>query len=706
MESGIEFDFIKNLPEERLATERNHRNDKRVVCRYFVEGKCQKEESCRFLHSLDPDKMPECRHGSRCPLGPPRCPFKHISDAEKEECVNYRLGFCSFGPTCKFRHIKLAPELLPPLSELFLKSYIGDARIQSREEANLSTWRVKECPEFSSELGWCPFFDQCNFAHGEAELRHWRPNKGAAVGEKRPRSEATGRYGAEGGDYGVASQHHYAHPSARPPVDVGSAGAAGSGGSSDLASILQRYDSGAAAALGLPGRDRPAVYFILRTFSGETLQLAFKRNEWITPARDALPVILAASSSGKSVILLFSIFNTAGFEGVAEVIGPAQSLGPQHKVDSTAEGAGDLVALPLRWHRACMLPFAETAGLFTSLPDGTTLPVARSGDWQELGDKAGRALTLLMFESAEVKLDLNGVDSSMPFSVLVRDRPADQAALASEDCGPGVPQIGASAPPPKAWAQVAGGGGSGNYGAAPSPSLPMQPSFYGGGGGGRREPATPPPGAPTALDISDPSLAYLFEKPADDFIAMLLKGKAPPKAPSPPQLAADAFMRGRRAGHMFTSNNVSMPISLTTGVFSAAEDACTGLRDVAEGTPVLLLNVHTYMLHGLFLARGPARKDIVPGLIPRMGAAKKAFPLQVQTLRIVEAAPLPTVAYQPIIGGRPQPGPLEPQRLHALAVEMLTPLPPELLLRIAGMLHQLHALGLPQEGLLTTGAPM
>jgi hypothetical protein len=89
-----------------------------------------------------------------------------------------------------------------------------------------------------------------------------------------------------------------------------------------------------------------------------------------------------------------------------------------------------------------------------------------------------------------------------------------------------------------------------------------------------------------------------------------------------------------------------------------------------------------------------------------MGAAKKAFPLQLQTLRIVEAAPLPTVAYQPIIGGRPHPGPIEPQRLHALAVEMLTPLPPDLLLRIAGMLHQLHALGLPKDGLLSSGSPL
>ena len=89
-----------------------------------------------------------------------------------------------------------------------------------------------------------------------------------------------------------------------------------------------------------------------------------------------------------------------------------------------------------------------------------------------------------------------------------------------------------------------------------------------------------------------------------------------------------------------------------------------------------------------------------------MGAAKKAFPLQVQVLQVLEAAPLPTAAYQPFIGGRPQPGMLDAGRLHALAVEMLTPLPPQQLLRIAGMLHQLAAVGMPEDGLLVGGAPL
>jgi hypothetical protein len=67
------FDFVGHLPEEKLETQGMHRNDKRIVCRYerhdittafnytgnipsmfryWVEGKCQKEETCNFLHKV------------------------------------------------------------------------------------------------------------------------------------------------------------------------------------------------------------------------------------------------------------------------------------------------------------------------------------------------------------------------------------------------------------------------------------------------------------------------------------------------------------------------------------------------------------------------------------------------------------------------------------------------------------------------------
>jgi hypothetical protein len=36
----MDFEFEKDLPQERLATQGDGRTDKRVVCRYWIEGRC------------------------------------------------------------------------------------------------------------------------------------------------------------------------------------------------------------------------------------------------------------------------------------------------------------------------------------------------------------------------------------------------------------------------------------------------------------------------------------------------------------------------------------------------------------------------------------------------------------------------------------------------------------------------------------------
>jgi hypothetical protein len=110
-----------------------------------------------------------------------------------------------------------------------------------------------------------------------------------------------------------------------------------------------------------------------------------------------------------------------------------------------------------------------------------------------------------------MQLDLDAVDASGPFIVLAKSRQADQLALAAEDFGPGVPPLGSSAPPPSSWRAVPPSSSARAVGHGSSVPRP-----YGGGG------APPQPVAATSLNIASPSLAYLFEKPADDFIAMLL----------------------------------------------------------------------------------------------------------------------------------------------------------------------------------------
>ena len=46
--------------------------------------------------------MPVCRFGSGCQLK--YCEFRHLRDEDKEDCANYELGFCHFGPACRYRY--------------------------------------------------------------------------------------------------------------------------------------------------------------------------------------------------------------------------------------------------------------------------------------------------------------------------------------------------------------------------------------------------------------------------------------------------------------------------------------------------------------------------------------------------------------------------------------------------------------------------
>ena len=66
-----------------------------------------KGDSCGFLHQFDSERMPTCRamvkHGV---CREPDCPYKHTTEDIKE-CNMYRLGFCVYGPTCRYKHTRL-----------------------------------------------------------------------------------------------------------------------------------------------------------------------------------------------------------------------------------------------------------------------------------------------------------------------------------------------------------------------------------------------------------------------------------------------------------------------------------------------------------------------------------------------------------------------------------------------------------------------
>lgn len=69
-----------------------------------------KGDACGFLHQWDTSRMPVCknliRFGECKDIG---CPYKHSLE-EIKECNMYQLGLCIYGPSCRFRHVKMPGE--------------------------------------------------------------------------------------------------------------------------------------------------------------------------------------------------------------------------------------------------------------------------------------------------------------------------------------------------------------------------------------------------------------------------------------------------------------------------------------------------------------------------------------------------------------------------------------------------------------------
>jgi cleavage and polyadenylation specificity factor subunit 4 len=105
-----------------------------TVCRYWLEKRCKKGESCEYLHEYIPEKLPECPNVV-CRVKD--CPYKHTpkvikecqfylsgyckdgknfclnegkncksAHIKKELCINYTLGFCPDGKECKYYHLR------------------------------------------------------------------------------------------------------------------------------------------------------------------------------------------------------------------------------------------------------------------------------------------------------------------------------------------------------------------------------------------------------------------------------------------------------------------------------------------------------------------------------------------------------------------------------------------------------------------------
>ena len=109
-------------------------------------------------------------------------PFRHISEANRLECVFYSQGFCIHGPFCRYKHVRREREDLPVVADFTLGlSQMQAAAKDGQQMQKRPTpkpnefYKISLCKHFMS--GECPFGDGCHFAHGEHELRSF-PRKG------------------------------------------------------------------------------------------------------------------------------------------------------------------------------------------------------------------------------------------------------------------------------------------------------------------------------------------------------------------------------------------------------------------------------------------------------------------------------------------------------------------------------------------------
>ncbi|GAA31229.2 zinc finger CCCH domain-containing protein 6 [Clonorchis sinensis] len=104
-----DHDFDLRRSRKRRKMERFTKPPMQAKCRYFMEGRCNKGDSCPFAHDFQPTKKQElCKFYAVgvCSKGP-TCLYLH----EEVPCKFYHFfGKCSHGDSCKFSHEPLTPE--------------------------------------------------------------------------------------------------------------------------------------------------------------------------------------------------------------------------------------------------------------------------------------------------------------------------------------------------------------------------------------------------------------------------------------------------------------------------------------------------------------------------------------------------------------------------------------------------------------------
>lgn len=343
--------------EPVLTSAKNDPRLRTVVCRHWLRDLCMKGAACEFLHQYDLSKMPLCRHGDRCKIHD--CPFRHISEADRLECVFFSQGFCIHGPYCRYKHVRRERIDIPIVADFTLglsQMQAGKDGATTRRPAPKPNefYKVSLCKHFLQ--GDCPFADQCHFAHGDQELKKFPRYNDENVEflEKMFNSQEN------------STKNFFKSDNIEGEKSI---------------PILEPEN---------------ASFFIVRAALQKDLIISNLKGEWYVQRKHA-EMLNREKESGKLVMIFFTVSESNHIQGAALMISTAIYI-EDYDYDPNIDGF--CYRIKCEWYRTTEL-FFETA--LETAPD-LRLPTKYTELCLRITDKTGEALMRLLWDSPSVAL--------------------------------------------------------------------------------------------------------------------------------------------------------------------------------------------------------------------------------------------------------------------------------------------------------------